>query len=57
MTASQIQVVVHPQSVIHSLVRTKDGKIVRDAQNVQIGEELEIIPAHGTIRAQVTECL
>ncbi|MBQ7538058.1 MAG: 1-deoxy-D-xylulose-5-phosphate reductoisomerase [Treponema sp.] len=25
VTASQIQVVVHPQSVIHSLVRTKDG--------------------------------
>lgn len=25
VTASQVQVVVHPQSVIHSLVRTKDG--------------------------------
>ena len=41
----------------YSMVRTKDGTIVRDAQNVQTGEELEIIPAHGTIRAQVTKCL
>ncbi|MBQ3670932.1 MAG: exodeoxyribonuclease VII large subunit [Treponema sp.] len=41
----------------YSMVRTKDGTIVRNAQDVRTGAELEIIPAHGTIRAQVTECL
>ena len=46
-----------PESILrrgYSMVRTKDGRIVRSGADVSAGADIEVIPAQGAIRARVT---
>lgn len=47
-----------PEAILkrgYSMVRTKDGTIVRSYKDVQENTEIEIIPAQGKISAKITE--